>query len=96
MTVRGVLFGVYFYAITIVCQVSFLPFLPLPLSMFRRLAASWCWLVLQGLRWIVGVRWEWQGKEKSAGPAVHSGLQTPVDLGNPGFHACISVTRPSF
>ena len=61
MTVRGVVFGVYFYIVTVACQVLFLPFLLTPLPVFRRAAELWCWLVLQGLRLIVGVRWEWRG-----------------------------------
>ena len=63
MTPRGLLFGIYFYMVTVCCQILFLPFLLTPMPVFRRFAGLWCWLVLQGLRWIVGVRWEWRGMD---------------------------------
>lgn len=64
MTLRGLIFGVYFYIATVACQLLFLPFLLAPMSVFQHFAGAWCWVVLQGLRWIVGVRWEWRGVDR--------------------------------
>ena len=64
MTPHGFLFGIYFYIVTVLCQVAFLPALLLPRPMFRPFALFWCHLVLFGVRHIVGARWEWRGVER--------------------------------
>lgn len=64
MTVRGFFFGLYFYAVTTLCCIAFVPALLLPSRIFRHFPATWCWLGLQGARWILGAKWEWRGMDR--------------------------------
>ncbi len=63
MTVRGILFGAYFYALTTFAVIVYLPFLLTTERIVRHLANFWCAAALLGLRVIGGVRWRYEGEE---------------------------------
>lgn len=63
MTVRGFFFGIYFYVLTTVIVIVYLPLLLTTESFFQRFAALWCRLSLIGLRVIGGIRWRFEGVE---------------------------------
>ena len=63
MTVRGLFFGVYFYVLTTIAVIAYLPFLLTTERILRHLAVFWCWASLLGLRVIGGVRWRYEGEE---------------------------------
>ncbi|WP_425407496.1 lysophospholipid acyltransferase family protein [Hwanghaeella sp.] len=63
MTVRGILFGIYFYLLTTFVVIAYLPFLLTTQRIVRFLAGLWCRAALFGLRVIGGVSWRYEGVE---------------------------------
>ena len=63
MTVRGIIFGLYFYALTTVTVIVYLPLLLTPERIVRYFTVLWCRAVLFGFRTIVGVKWRYEGVE---------------------------------
>ncbi|MDJ0685049.1 MAG: lysophospholipid acyltransferase family protein [Alphaproteobacteria bacterium] len=63
MTVRGLFFGVYFYAFTVATVIVIIPSILLPRPLFLAACRFWLNGVMVGLRVFGGVRWEWRGVE---------------------------------
>lgn len=63
MTVRGLVFGCYFYSLTTVIVLLALPAMLGPRSLLLGLGRLWVIIVQSGLRLIGGVKTEWRGLE---------------------------------
>lgn len=63
MTVRGFLFGIYFYTATTIVVIAYLPFLLTTVPVVQACAALWCRISLFGLRVVGGVTWRYEGIE---------------------------------
>lgn len=94
MTVRGLLFGVYFYTLTTVIVIIYLPLLLTSETTIQFFAKLWCRAALFGLRVIAGISWRYEGvenlpKEPFILACKHQSTWETLSL-------CIYLNAPSF
>jgi len=70
MRLRSILHGCWYYGVTVVLAILYLPMLALPRAVLRRGIRVWAHLLIWGLRVIGGVRLEVRGLEKLPPGAV--------------------------
>ncbi len=63
MTLRGLIFGIFFYVWTTLTVLVYLPLLAFPQPAMRFFAVLWSRIILLGLRVMVGAKWQYEGTE---------------------------------
>jgi 1-acyl-sn-glycerol-3-phosphate acyltransferase len=63
MRARSILYAIWYYGLTTVCAIVYIPLLPLPRAALRRGIRIWARLLIWGMRVIGGVRLEVRGLE---------------------------------
>lgn len=78
---RSILFNLLFFGLTALCSILAIPCLLLPVGAMRVVTRVWAWLVIQALRWSLGVRVEVRGRENlpQGGAVVAAKHQSAFD-----------------